>query len=258
MTPRVRQAAEAALGGVRAPTLLTSAVSGTENVGAGASTSTALTSSVPLTKLLRGGGLRTALLLLALTTTGTTPLCSSATSSTTASASSATSTASATPAAATAATASTAAADTSTTTTTTTPTTTPTPPTASTTTATAPATPTSAPAPLAPARATAPTRGRRSTDRLETTKVGRSSRSNRGQEGGGGTPLKDRGARVTTRGSYSDYALLGREETLLEEVNGECGGANGEEVVSDYAKGVREPGDYVVESEVEGGRVLGT
>ncbi|CAI7812443.1 unnamed protein product, partial [Closterium sp. NIES-53] len=121
---------------------------------------------------------------------------------------SATSTASATPAAATAATASTAAAYTSTTTTT--PTTTPTPPTASTTTATAPATPTSAPAPLASASATAPTRGRRSTDRLETTKVGRSSRSNRGQEGGGGTPLKDRGARVTTRGSYSDYALLGR------------------------------------------------
>ncbi|CAI7895303.1 unnamed protein product, partial [Closterium sp. NIES-53] len=149
VTPRVRQAAEAALGGVQAPTLLTSAVSGTENVGAGASTSTALTPSVPLTKLLRGGGLRTALLLLALTTTGTTPLCTSATSSTTASAASATSTASTTPAAATAATASTAAADTSTTTTT--PTTTPTPPTASTTTATAPATPMSAPAPLAPA-----------------------------------------------------------------------------------------------------------
>ncbi|CAI7731490.1 unnamed protein product, partial [Closterium sp. NIES-54] len=85
---------------------------------------------------------------------------------------------------------STAAADTSTTTTT--PTTTPTPPTASTTTATAPATPTSAPAPLAPASAAAPTRGRRSTNRLETTKVGCSSRSNRGQEGGGGTPLKDR------------------------------------------------------------------
>ncbi|CAI7774970.1 unnamed protein product [Closterium sp. NIES-53] len=184
VTPRVRQAAEAALGGVQAPTLLTSAVSGTENVGAGASTSTALTPSVPLTKLLRGGGLRTALLLLALTTTGATPLCNSATSSTTA------------------------AADTSTTTTT--PTTTPTPSTASTTTSTAPATPTSAPAPLAPASAAAPARGRRSTDRLETTKVGRSSRSNRGQEGGGGTPLKDRGARVTTRGSYSDYALLGR------------------------------------------------
>ncbi|CAI7883137.1 unnamed protein product [Closterium sp. NIES-54] len=159
----------------------------------GASTSTALTPSVPLTKLLRGGGLRTALLLLALTTTGATPLCNSATSSTTASAASATSTASATPAAATTATASTAAADTSTTTTTTTPTTTPTPSTASTTASTAPATPTSAPAPLASASAAAPARGRRSTDRLETTKVGRSSRSNRGQEGGGGTPLKDRG-----------------------------------------------------------------
>ncbi|CAI7777943.1 unnamed protein product [Closterium sp. NIES-53] len=208
VTPRVRQAAEAALGGVRAPTLLTSAVSGTENVGAGASTSTSLTPSVPLTKLLRGGGLRTALLLLALTTTGATPLCNAATRSTTASAASATSSSSATTATATAATASTAAADTSTTTAT--PTTTPTPSTASTTTSTAPTTPTSAPAPLAPASAAAPARGRRSTDRLETTKVGRSSRSNRGQEGGGGTPLKDRGARVTTRGSYSDYALLGR------------------------------------------------
>ncbi|CAI7872262.1 unnamed protein product [Closterium sp. NIES-53] len=91
VTPRVRQAAEAALGGVQAPTLLTSAVSGTENVGAGASTSTSLTPSVLLTKLLRGGGLRTALLLLALTTTGATPLCNAATCSTTASAASATS-----------------------------------------------------------------------------------------------------------------------------------------------------------------------
>ncbi|CAI7834096.1 unnamed protein product [Closterium sp. NIES-54] len=202
MTPRVRQAAEAAVGGVQAPALLTSAVSGTENIGAGASTSTSLTPSVPLTKLLGGGALTTALLLLALTTTGATRLCNSATSSTTASATSATT------AAATAAAASTAAADTSTSTTTTT--TTPTPSTASTTTSAAPATPTSAPAPLAPASAAAPARGRRSTDRLETTEVGRSSRINRGQEGGGGTPLKDRGARVTTRGSYSDYALLGR------------------------------------------------
>ncbi|CAI7734083.1 unnamed protein product [Closterium sp. NIES-53] len=207
VTPRVHQAAEAALGGVQAPALLTSAVAGTKNVGAGASTSTSLTPSVPLTKLLRGGDLTTALLLLALTTTGATPLCNSATSSTTASAASATFAASATPAAATAAAASTAAAYTSTSTTTST--TTPTPSTASTTTSTAPATPPSAPAPLAPASASAPTRGRRSTDRLETTEVGRSSRSDRGQEGGGGTPLKDRGARVTTRGSYSNYALLG-------------------------------------------------
>ncbi|CAI7825872.1 unnamed protein product [Closterium sp. NIES-53] len=206
MTPRVCQAAEAALGGVQAPALLTSAVAGMENVGAGASTSTSLTPSVPLTKLLGGGGLTTALLLLALTTTGATPLCNSATSSTTASAASATSSAAATTAAAAAA--STAAADTSTSATT--PTTTPTPSTASTTTSTAPATPTSAPAPLAPASVAAPARGRRSTDRLKTTEVGRSIRSNRGQEGGGGTPLKDRGARVTTRGSYSNYALLGR------------------------------------------------
>ncbi|CAI7910996.1 unnamed protein product [Closterium sp. NIES-54] len=88
------------MGGVQAPTLLTSAVSGTENVGAGASTSTSLTPSVPLTKLLGGGDLTTALLLLARTTTGATPLCNSATSSTTASAASATSSASATTAAA--------------------------------------------------------------------------------------------------------------------------------------------------------------
>ncbi|CAI7889196.1 unnamed protein product [Closterium sp. NIES-53] len=214
VTPRVRQAAEAALGGVQAPALLTSAVAGTENVGAGTSTSTSLTPSVPLTKLLGGGGLTTALLLLALTTTGATPLCKAATSSATASAASATSSASATSAAsapsttAATSTASNAAADT--TTSATTPTTTTTPATASTTTSAAPASPTSSLAPLAPASATAPTRGRRSTDRLETTEVGRSSRSNRGQERGGGTPLKDRGARVTTRGSYSDYALLCR------------------------------------------------
>ncbi|CAI7870040.1 unnamed protein product [Closterium sp. NIES-54] len=198
MTPRVRQTAEAALGGVQAPALLTSAVSGTENVGAGTSTSTALTPSVPVTKLLGGGGLTAALLLLALTTTGATPLRNAATSSATASAASATSSASATSAAAApsttataaAAAASPAAADTSTSATT--PTTTPTPSTASTTTSTAPATPTSAPAPLAPASAAAPARDRRSTDRLKTTEVGRSSRSNRGQEGGGGTPLEDR------------------------------------------------------------------
>ncbi|CAI7922145.1 unnamed protein product [Closterium sp. NIES-54] len=208
VTPRVRQATKAALGGVQAPALLTSAVAGTENVGAGTSTSTALTPSVPLTKLLGGGGLTTGLLLLALTTTGATPLCKASTSSATASASFATSSASAPSATAATATAATAAADTSTSAST--PTTTTTPSTASTTTATAPASPTSTLAPLAPARATTPTRGRRSTDRLETTEVDCSSRSNRGQERGGGTPLKDRGARVTTRGSYSDYALLCR------------------------------------------------
>ncbi|CAI7903598.1 unnamed protein product [Closterium sp. NIES-54] len=207
MTPRVRQAAEAALGGVQAPALLTSAVAGTENVSAGTSTPTSLTPSVPLTKLLGGRGLTTALLLLALTATGATPLRRAATSSTAASATSTTSTTSATSApSATASPASTAAADTSTPATT--PTTTPTPSTATTTTSTAPASPTSALAPLAPAGAASPARGRRSSDRLKTTEVGRSSKSNRWQEGGGGTPLKDGGARVTTRGSYSDYARL--------------------------------------------------
>ncbi|CAI7794406.1 unnamed protein product [Closterium sp. NIES-53] len=173
VTPRVRQAAEAALGGVQASTLLTSAVFGTENVGAGASTSTSLTPSVPLTKLLRGGGLTTALLLLALTTIGATPLRRAATSTTATSATSAS-------AASTAATdASTAATDASTPATT--PTTTPAPSTASTTTtSTAPASPTGTPAPLTLAGAASPARGRRSADRLETTEVGRSSRGNRG------------------------------------------------------------------------------
>ncbi|CAI7843462.1 unnamed protein product [Closterium sp. NIES-54] len=206
VTPRVRQAAEAALGGVRAPALLTSAVASTEDIGAGTSTPTSLTPSVPLTKLLGGRGLTTALLLLARTTTGPTPVRRAATSSTAISAASATSATSAPSATAVASSTSTAATDTSTPATT--PTTTPTPSTASTTTSTAPAIPSNALAPLALPGAASPARGRRSADRLETNEVGRSSRSNRGQEGGGGRPLKDGGARVTTRGSYSDYARL--------------------------------------------------
>ncbi|CAI7732855.1 unnamed protein product [Closterium sp. NIES-53] len=63
VTPRVGQAAEAALSGVQAPALLTSTVA--------------------------GRGLSTALLLLARTTTGTTPLCRAATTTTAASATSA-------------------------------------------------------------------------------------------------------------------------------------------------------------------------
>ncbi|CAI7732290.1 unnamed protein product, partial [Closterium sp. NIES-53] len=132
VTPRVGQAAEAALSGVQAPALLTSPVA--------------------------GRGLATALLLLARTTTGTTPLRRAATSTTAASATSASA-------------ASTAATDAST----------PAPSTASTTTtSTAPASPTGTPAPLALAGAASPARGRRSADRLETTEVGRSSRGNRG------------------------------------------------------------------------------
>ncbi|CAI7745506.1 unnamed protein product [Closterium sp. NIES-53] len=224
-TPRVRQAAKAALGGVRTPTLLTRTVAGAQDVGARTKTPTPLACSVPLTELLRGQGLTTALLLLAWTTTGVTPLRRPVTSSTATPTASATSAASATTAAsaasstaasatsaatatATTASASTAATDTSTPTST--PTATPTPPAASTSTSTAPARASSAPAPFALARAASPARGRRRTDRLKPKEVGRSNRGNRGQKGGGGAPLKDGGARVTTRGPYSDYALLGR------------------------------------------------
>ncbi|CAI6002685.1 unnamed protein product [Closterium sp. NIES-64] len=180
------------------------------DVGARTSTPTPLACSLPLTELLRGGDVTSSLVLLALTTTGADPLRSatpiSSASSAAASSSAATSATSAPTATAASASASTAATDTSTPATT--PTTTPTPSTAATATSTAPASPSSALAPLALAGAASPTRGRRSADRLETNEVGRSRRGNRGQKVGGGTPLKDGGARVTMRGFYSDYALL--------------------------------------------------
>ncbi|CAI7743100.1 unnamed protein product [Closterium sp. NIES-54] len=206
VTPSVRQAAKAAVGGVRTPTLLTRAVAGAEDVGARTSTPTPLACSVPLTELLRGGGVTSALLLLlALAITGADPR-RSATPTSSSSSATASSTA-ATPA--TSAPTATAAASASTSATSaTTPTATPTPFAASTAASTAPASSSSAPAPLALARAASPARGRRRTDRLKSNVIGRSSRGNRGQKGGGGTPLKDGGARVTTRGSYSDYALL--------------------------------------------------
>ncbi|CAI5950130.1 unnamed protein product [Closterium sp. NIES-65] len=179
---------------------------------------------VPLTKLLRGQGLTTALLLLARATTGANPLRRPATSTTATPAASAASAASATAAssasastaatsASTAATSATTSASTAATdppTPTSTPTATPTPPTAATSTSIAPARSSCALAPLALARAASPARGRRRTDRLKTKEVGRSNSGNRGQKGRGGTPLKDGGARVTTRGPYSDYALLSR------------------------------------------------
>ncbi|CAI5956251.1 unnamed protein product [Closterium sp. NIES-64] len=135
----------------------------------------------------------------------------------------------------------------------TTPTTAPTPSASSTSTSTTPASPSRALAPLALAGAASPARGRRSADRLGANKVDGSSRGIRGQKGGGGAPLKDTGTRVTSRGSYSDYTLLSCQEALIEEVNGECGGANREEVVPDRAKGVKESGDYVVGGDVHGG-----
>ncbi|CAI7910706.1 unnamed protein product [Closterium sp. NIES-53] len=211
LAPRVRQAAKAALGAVGTPTLLSSTIASAENVGAGTKAPTALTLRVPLTKLLRGGDVaRTLLLLLlALTASCAAPRRSSTptTSATPASASTAaTSATSATTATAAATPATTAA--TSTPTPTTTSTTTPTPSAASTTTSTAPTGPTRSLAPLALARAASPARGRRHSDRLKTTEVGRSGRGDRGQERGRRTPLKDGGAGVTSRGSYSNYALL--------------------------------------------------
>ncbi|CAI7895061.1 unnamed protein product [Closterium sp. NIES-53] len=86
-------------------------------------------------------------------------------------------------------------------------------------------------------------RGRRRTDRLKTTEVGRSGRGDRGQERGRRTPLKDGGAGVTSRGSYSNYALLCCEEGRLYAVDCEGGRTDREEVVPDYTKRVREASD---------------
>ncbi|CAI7845906.1 unnamed protein product [Closterium sp. NIES-53] len=171
--------------------------------------------------LLRGGDVaRTLLLLLllALTAPSAAPLRSSTpTTSTSAApanastaATSATATATATAAATPASTAAT-----STSTPATTSTATPTPSAASTSTSTTPTGPTRSLAPLALARAASPARGRCRTDRLKTTEVGRSGRGDRGQERGRRTPLKDGGAGVTSRGSYSNYALLCCEEGRL-------------------------------------------
>ncbi|CAI5968796.1 unnamed protein product [Closterium sp. NIES-64] len=265
VVPQESLAAKAALGGVGTPTLLTRAIARAKDVGTRTSTPTPLTPSVPLTELLRRRDVtRTLLLLLlrALTTTTAAPLLGTASTSstsyaTTASSATASPTVTATTAATTTAAATTAASSAAATTTTTTPATTPaatpTPSAASTATSTVPSSSTSALAPLALARAASPTRGRRRANRLETKQVGSSSRGNRGQEGGRRAPLKDGCARVTTRSSYSDDALLRREEGLLEDVDGEGGGTDCEKVVPDYAKGVREARDYVVESDVHGG-----
>ncbi|CAI7764600.1 unnamed protein product, partial [Closterium sp. NIES-53] len=191
LAPRVRQAAKAALGAVGTPTLLSSAVASAENVGAGTKAPTALTLRVPLTELLRGGDVARTLLL-ALTASSAAPLRSSTptTSATPASASTAATSATSATTATAAATPAPAAA-TSTPTPATTSTATPTPSAASTTTSTAPTGPTHSLAPLALARAAFPARGRRHSDRLKTTEVGRSGRGDRGQERGRRTPLKD-------------------------------------------------------------------
>ncbi|CAI7803400.1 unnamed protein product [Closterium sp. NIES-53] len=176
---------------------------------AGTKGPTARTLRVPLTELLRGGDVASTLLLLlllALTAASAAPLRSATptAAATPASASSAATSTTTTTAATTPA--STAA--TSTPTPATTSTSTPTPSAASTTASTAPPGPTGSLAPFALARAASPGRGRRHSDRLKTNEVGRSGRGDRGQERGRRTPLKGGGAGVTTRGSYSNYALL--------------------------------------------------
>ncbi|CAI7841411.1 unnamed protein product [Closterium sp. NIES-54] len=120
---------------------------------------------------------------------------------------------------------------------------TPTSSSASSATTSSPATSSSALAPLALAVAAPLARSRRSDDQLGANKVDSSSRGNGGQKRNGGAPLKERGTGVTTRGSYSGNTSLCCKETLLEEVNGECGRTKREEVVPDRAKSVKESGD---------------
>ncbi|CAI7748877.1 unnamed protein product [Closterium sp. NIES-54] len=166
------------------------------------------TPSVPLTKLLDQRGLTGARLLLALATTKTSTLreCTS-TSTTTAATSTTTAAASTTDAAA-----STTASAASTTTTTTateaptpgtTPTSTATPSASSTVSAAAPAVLSTTLVPLALAGAAPPTGSRRSPDLLSANEVVSSSKSNRGEKGDKGTPLKERGAMVGARSTYS-------------------------------------------------------
>ncbi|CAI7851645.1 unnamed protein product [Closterium sp. NIES-53] len=174
------------------------------------------TPSVPLTKLLGRRGLTGTRLLLALATIkastlhGCTPTSTTAiaTSATAAGASTTAAAASTTSAAASTSTAATEAPTTSTAATKaptpgTTPTSTATPSASSTASAAAPAIPSTTLAPLSLAVAAPPTRSRRSPDLLSANEVDSSSRSNRGEKGDRGTPLKERGATIAARSTYS-------------------------------------------------------
>ncbi|CAI7871929.1 unnamed protein product [Closterium sp. NIES-54] len=194
-TPSVSQAAKAALSGVWETTHLPTPSAGAKNVRAGICTPRPPTPSVPLTKLLNRRGLTGAQLLLPLAATKASMLCGRTATSTTSFATSTTAAAAAASSSATAATAATAA--TNAPTPRTTPTTTSTSPTAA---STAPST---TPASLALASAASPTRGRRSADLLSANEVDSSSRGNRGEKGGRGTPLKEGGSTVTARSTHS-------------------------------------------------------
>ncbi|CAI5496816.1 unnamed protein product [Closterium sp. Naga37s-1] len=108
-----------------------------------------------------------------------------------------------------------------------------TPSTASTASTAAPSAPATTPAPFALAVAAPPTRSRRSPDLLSANEVDSSSRSNRGEKGDGGEPLKERGAGVAARSTYSNNTLLCCSMARLKQVNGELSGAKGEKVVPD-------------------------
>ncbi|CAI7795986.1 unnamed protein product [Closterium sp. NIES-54] len=205
--PGVSQATKAALRSVWQPARLPTTTAGVKNVSAGTSTPRPPTPSVPLTKLLGRRGLTGTRLLLALATTKASTLRGCTSTSTTATATSATAAAASTTAAA-ASTTSTAASTTSSAATeaptpSTTPTSTATPSSSSTASSIAPAVPSTTLAPLALVVAASPTRGRRSSDILSANEVDSSSRSNRGEKGDRGTPLKERGAMVAARSTYS-------------------------------------------------------
>ncbi|CAI7844067.1 unnamed protein product [Closterium sp. NIES-54] len=163
--------------------------------------------SVPLTKLLGRRGLTGMRRLLALATTKASMLRGRTLTSTTAAATS-TSAAAASTTAATTSTTSAAAFTTSTAATEaptpgTTPTSTATPSASSTASAAAPTVSSTTLAPLAFAVAASPTRDIRISDLLSANEVDSSSRSNRGEKGNRGTPLKERGASVAARSTYS-------------------------------------------------------
>ncbi|CAI7729262.1 unnamed protein product [Closterium sp. NIES-54] len=149
--------------------------------------------SVPLTKLLNRRGLTGTQLLLALATTKASTLRGCTLSSTTTVAASMTSTAVST----------TSNASTEAPTSSTTPTSTTTSSASSTASAAAPIVPSTTLAPLALAVVAPPTRSRRSPDLLSANEVDSSSTSNRGEKGDRGTPLKERGATVAARSTYS-------------------------------------------------------
>ncbi|CAI7872100.1 unnamed protein product [Closterium sp. NIES-53] len=193
-TPSVSQAAEAALRGVWETTHLPTTSSCAKNVRAGTCTPRLPTPSAPLTKLLNRRGLSGAQPLLTLAATKASTLRGCTATSTTSSTTSITAAAAST-ASATASTASTAATDT------------PTPDTTPTTTSTSSTASSTAPsttlASLALAGAALPTRGRCSADLLSANEVNSSSRGNRGEKGDRGTPLKEGGASVAARSTYS-------------------------------------------------------